>query len=199
MPKMALVTEPERHRELMSAAIARDGEAQRALLSGDATGARSRFSAAAADYRASWEAAPPASYGRLIGMLKSAVLAGGGRPEAEYAIVALGADAAESPAAAYASALAALVIGDDERARDAADVMRGGSEPFPRTAVAIAALADGDAAGFGAALREIVSDFESRAEHLTGVRVADTALMLATLADRRGIASAIDSPIFPHS
>jgi hypothetical protein len=185
------------HRELMSLAITRDAEAQHALLSADPVAARSGFAAAAEAYRASWEVAPPGSYGRLIGMLKSAVLAGGGEPEAEYARAALGELSGASPPAAYAAALAALLTGDDDTARAGAALMAEGSEVFQRTAAAIAALADGDAVGFAGALREIVLDFEQRTEHLTGVAVADTALMLAELARRRGIATAIDSPLFP--
>ncbi len=189
----------EPHRELMAAAIARDGEAQRALLRADTALARAAFAAAADSYRASWEAAPPTSYGRLIGMLKSAVLAGGGTAEAEYALAALGDDgSAASPAAAYAAALAGLIAGHDDVARAAATVMQGGSDAFRRAGEAIAALADGDAAGFGAAVRGIVSDFEQRADHLTGVAVADTALMLAELARRRGVATAVDSPLLPQ-
>ena len=58
----------------MAAAIGRDGDAQRALLAGDVNVARAAFAEAAELYRRSWEAAQPASYGRLVGMLKSAVL-----------------------------------------------------------------------------------------------------------------------------
>ena len=72
----------ERHRELMGAAIQRDGLAQRSLLAGDADAARVAFAEAAALYRQSWEVAPPASYGRLVGMLKATVLAGQGEEEA---------------------------------------------------------------------------------------------------------------------
>ena len=44
-------------------------------MAGDQVAATARLRAAALGYRASWEAAPPRSYGRLIGMLKAAVLA----------------------------------------------------------------------------------------------------------------------------
>jgi hypothetical protein len=61
----------------MTAAVERDGEGQRALLAGDRDAARSAFTAAADLYRQSWEVAPATAYGRLVGMLKAAVLAGG--------------------------------------------------------------------------------------------------------------------------
>jgi hypothetical protein len=75
--------------------------------------------------------------------------------------------------------------------------MREGSDAFGRTAAAIEALADGDAAAYTAALREIVADFESRSEHLTGVPIADTALMLELLAEDRGITGGIQSALLP--
>ena len=74
----------------MIGAIARDGVAQRALFDGDAPAARAAFAQAADLYRRSREAAPAESYGRLVGMLKSAVLDGGGEPEADYVDRALG-------------------------------------------------------------------------------------------------------------
>ena len=62
----------------MTAAVERDGAAQRALLASDREAARAAFAQAAELYRESWEVAPPSAYGRLVGMVKSAVLAGGG-------------------------------------------------------------------------------------------------------------------------
>ena len=40
-------------------------------------------------------------------------------------------------------------------------------------------------------------DFEERAEHLTGVAIADTALMLEVLGRRRGMVVAVESPVLP--
>ena len=85
----------------------------------------------------------------------------------------------------------------DEDALVGAQRMSAGGDAFARTGEAIAALARHDAARFEAALEEIVRDFEQRAEHLTGVPIADTALMLAELARRRGVAVAIESPVLP--
>lgn len=185
------------HRELMARAIDRDGAAQRALFEGDTAAARAAFAEAAELYRRSWENAPPGSYGRLVGMLKSAVLAGGGEVEAAYAREALADDGEPSPAAAYALAIAALIAGDDSGARRFGESMRGGSDAFVRTADAIEAIAAADQAAYTDALEAIVDDFEHRTEHLTGVPIADTALMLERLAARRGIDTGLDSPVIP--
>jgi hypothetical protein len=187
----------EDHRELMVAAIERDGAAHRALFAGDVSAASSAFVEAAELYRRSWEAAPPASYGRLVGMLKSSVLARGGDEQARYVQAALGEEAEGSPVAAYAHALAALISGDDAAARSWSERMRAGSEAFVRTADAVDALAARDRDRFSAAQSEIVHDFERRSDHLTGVAIADTALMLDVLAARRGIDAALQSHVLP--
>jgi hypothetical protein len=187
----------ERHRELMTAAIEQDAEAQRALLAGDYARARIVFAEASGHYRRSWEAAPPRSFGRLIGMLKSAVLAGSAHDQAAYVRAAIDAEDGRSPAAAYALAVAALVLGDDAAAREAAGTMRTGSEAFARTADAIEALADRSDSAYRDALQRIVADFEGRADHLTGVPIADTAVMLELLAAVRGITGGIQSDLLP--
>jgi hypothetical protein len=193
------VTAPEPdHRELMNAAIERDGVGQRALFDGDQEAARSAFAAAAQLYRRSWELAPPNSYGRVVGMLKSAVLAGGGPEEAEFARSELGDADLQSPAAAYARALAALILGDETAARRWSEAMRAGPEAFIRTAEAVDALAARDRARYAAALRAIVEDFEQRSEHLTGIPIADTALMLERLGARRAIDAGVASPLLPR-
>jgi hypothetical protein len=181
----------------MAAAIALEGKAQRAALAGDWPASRGAFREAADRYRASWEASPPASYGRLVGMLKAAILAGDGRDEARYVQRALGEGDPESAPAAYALAVAALVTGDDEAAVRWSARMRGGSEPFDRAAAAIAALANSDEQAYRAAVEAIVEDFAGRAEHLTGVAFADTAMMLEQLAEPRGVRARIESPVLP--
>jgi hypothetical protein len=187
------------HRELMQEAIARDADGQRALLTGDRDAARAAFREAAELYRRSWEEAPPGSYGRLLGMLKSAVLAGGATREAQYARNQVRDEDVASPAAAYVRAIAALVEGDDGAARAWAERMSAGSEPFARTARAIAAVADQDQAAYAEALSAIVRDFERREQHLTGVPIADTALMLEALGEAHGMTAAIDSPLLPRA
>jgi hypothetical protein len=184
------------HLDLLLEAIALEGDAQRALLAGDAAAAAGAFAEAADRYRASWEVAPPESYGRLIGMLKAAVLAGDADAAAAYAREQLP-SAAASPPASYARAIAALVDGDDGTARTAVEGMRAGSPAFGRAADAVQALADRDAEVYGAAVAAIVDDFERRDAHLTGVPIADTALRLERFAQRRGMAAGPRSPLLP--
>jgi hypothetical protein len=184
------------HEQLLHDAIRLDGAAQQALLRGDAAHARTLFRAAAERYQASWEAAPPRSYGRLVGMLKAAILWGEGGHAAAYARTAL-ADACDSPPSCYALAIAALVQGDDAAALPAIERMRGGGEAFARTADAMAALVHGDARGYAEAVGAIVADFAARDDHLTGVAFADTAVMLERLAAPRGLAAKPASALMP--
>ena len=182
------------HLELLGAALAAEAEGQRVLLAGGA--APEPFSRAAAAYRASWESAPPASYGRLAGAIKAAILAGDAEGTARYVLAQVPADAA-SPVASYASAVAWLVLGDDARAAAAGAVMAGGGGAFERTAAAIGAVARHDRPAYEAALLAIVADFEGRDAHLTGVAIADTAVMLERLAEPRGMLAGPVSPVLP--
>jgi hypothetical protein len=184
------------HADLLREAIAVEAVGHRALLDGDADEATRALRSAAGLYRASWEAAPPASYGRLIGLLKASILAGDARAEAAYAAAQIPAEA-DSPPAAYARAIAALIGDDDPTARTATGAMRAGSPPFARAADAIAALADRDPKAYAAAVTAIVEDFAGREAHLTGVPIADTALMLERLALPRGLACHPATPLLP--
>ena len=148
-------------------------------------------------YRASWEAAPPRSYGRLVAYLKSAVLAGDPEDAARYVRAALG-GGCDSPTSCYALAVAALVEGDDDAAARAAAAMTEGEEPFARAAEALSALATHDRERYGRAVRVIVADFETRDEHLTGVAIADTALLMEALAERRGMPERPVSELLPE-
>lgn len=195
--------------DLMRAAIGLERAAQQALLRGDAARSRTLFRAAAERYRASWEAAGPQAYGRLIGLLKSSILWGEGGHAAAYVRAQLGGEGfrppltasgelrATSPAAAYALALAALAQGDDEAALPAIERMRDGGEAFARTAQALHALAVGDQDAYAQAVAAIVADFAARREHLTGVAFADTAVMLERLAAPRGMAVKPASAVMP--
>jgi len=187
--------EPGPHVEEMEAAIHADGEGLRALLDGDTDTGRAHLLEAVAHYRASWELAPPRSFGRLIGMLKAAVIAGDAADAAAYARAAV--PDADSPPSSYVRAVAALVEDDDAAAARFAEGMREGSPAFGRAADAIAALAARDADAYASAVRAIVADFEGREEHLTGVPVADTALMLERLAEARGLAAHPASALLP--
>jgi hypothetical protein len=188
---------PRKHQQLLTEAIEREGEAQLRLMNGELAAARDEFREASELYRRSWEAAHTRAFGRLVGMLKAAVLAGGGLAEAGYARAALADADPDSPTANYSRAIASLIAGDDADAAAHASAMGAGGEAFVRTAEAISALAAHDEAHYVAALNAIVRDFELRSEHLTGVAIADTALMLEVLASRRGMAAAIESSVLP--
>jgi uncharacterized protein len=177
----------------MREAIAADGEAHRALLAGE--DARPALRRAAASYRTSWEAAPPGSYGRLVGFAKASILAG--ENPVEYIRDQLGAED-RTPPACWARALAYLADGNDARAARAAEGMYAGSEAFGRAADGVTALAAGDREAYAAAISAIVRDFEGRDEHLTRVPIADTALVLDRLAERRGLATHPQSALLPH-
>jgi hypothetical protein len=186
-----------RHRSLMRSAIEREAEAQRAALAGENKLSEFGFLEAADAYRQSWELAPPGSYGRLVGMLKAAILGGRGGEAARYVQSSLDDAPATSPTAAYAAAIAALALGEDDQARSHAHAMRAGGEAFDRAASAIEALAGRDHSKYRAAVSAIVADFEARQAHLTGVAMADTAAMLDRLAAARGMAAGLKSPLLP--
>ncbi len=181
------------------AAIAAEGRAHAALLQGDHDVARRTYAEAVEGYRASWALAPPKSYGRLVGLLKAAVLGGTGQTAAAEVREALreDPDAGGSPVAAYVRAVAAVILGDDDEVADLAATMQQRGNAFERTAAALRALAARDGDAYAAALAAIEADFAGRDEHLTGVAIADTAVMLEAIAAERGIALRPDSPLVP--
>jgi hypothetical protein len=191
---MALPDGP--HLDLLREAIAVEGGGQLALLSGDQAAGVDALRESSRLYRESWELASPTSYGRLIGMLKAAVIAGDASYAAAYARTQLP-DTVETPPASYALAIAALVERDDATARSASTGMRSGSPAFINAADAIDGLTNRDADLYAAAVRAIVADFERRETHLTNVAIADTALMLERLAEARGMACRPVSPLLP--
>ena len=198
---------PRKHQELLTAAIEREGEAQRRLLADDLDGARAEFAAAADVYRQSWEAAHARAYGRLVGMLKAAVLAGGGAEQAAYVRAALGERDPESPTASYAQALAALILGEDQDARLWAERMSavggagrsGGTDAFVRTGRGGGRdRRPTTARGTRSRWRRSSMISSSVASISPGVAIADTALVLEALAARRGMTAAIESPVLPE-
>lgn len=125
-------------------------------------------------------------------------MAGDGGPEAAYVLAALDeAPTGDSPVAAYARAVSALVARRDGDVPGAVATMHAGGEAFARTADALGALAGGDRDAYDRALRAIVADFEGRDAHLTGVAIADTAVMLDRLAAPRGLGGLPPSPVLP--
>lgn len=146
---------------------------------------------AAADWRASWDlGAPPDAWGRPTGVLKALLLAGddAGVAEAVRWALELGCATAESPIGRYAGCLALLAAERWPEARHVAESLRE-REDFPHdVADALATISAHDLVGAIEAIDSVVASFEVRDAYLEDMAVADTALVLAELARRRGIA-----------
>jgi len=169
------------------------------LMDGDRDGAADWLGRAHDAYRASWEDAPPGSWGRAIAMLKARILVGdwtAAEDDAAWTLEQAAADA-ESPIGRYAGCLALLTLGRWEEARVLADGLRT-RDDFP-TAVgdALAMIAAEDRVGYVEAVEAVLESFETRDEYLEDVPVADTVLVLQALAGRRGIAVELESALLP--
>ena len=188
----------ERQRQLTRMGNAAGAAGLSALMAGRAD-AGEWFARAAERYRESWTGAPPDSWGRPIGAIKSRILGGdwdGAAADARWALE-VGAADAESPVGHYAAALAFLVLGDWDDARVHADVART-HEVFPsEVADALAFIAAEDVVGYTVAVEGVLESFETREAYLEDVPVADTVLVLQALAARRGMAAELESPLLP--
>ena len=188
----------ERQRQLTRMGNAAGAAGLSALMAGRPD-AGEWFARAAERYRESWEDAPPGSWGRPIGAIKSRLLGGdweGAAADARWALEA-GAAEAESPIGRYAAALAFLVLGEWDDARVHADYART-HEAFPsEVADALAFIAAEDVVGYAAAAEDVLESFETREAYLEDVPVADTVLVLQALAARRGMAAELESPLLP--
>ena len=157
------------------------------------------FSRAAERYRESWEHAPPGSWGRPIGAIKSLILAGdwdGAAAAARWAIDS-GAAESDSPIGRYAAALAYGVLGDWDEMRVHAVYART-HEEFPNeVADALAFVAAEDVVGYVEAVEDVLESFAARDAYLEDVPVADTVLVLQALAARRGMAAELESELLP--
>jgi hypothetical protein len=174
----------------LNAALAAEAEAYRMLLAGAAAGPA--LADARDAYLASHAESGPASWGRLLGALKMAILAGDGvEPVARRAVAET--EAADSPASAYVRALAQVALAQPPDV----EAMLAAGGAFERMGRALRALAAGDRPGYEAALAEIVADFAAREQHLSGVAIADTALVLERLAEPRGMAVHPHGPLTP--
>lgn len=188
-----------RQRQLTRLANAAGGAGLALLMQGRTDEAADWFARAAARYRESFSDAPPDSWGRPIGAIKSLVLAGDWPPAEEAAEWALetGAAEADSPIGRYAAALALLVLGRDAAARPHADAIRT-RDDFPgAVGDALAYLAAADVLGYTEAIEAVLESFESRDEYLEDLPVADTVLVLQALAARRGLSASLTSPLLP--
>ena len=155
---------------------------------------------AAETYRRSWDGAPPGSWGRPIGAMKSRLIArdlDGVREDARWALDA-GAAVSESPIGRYAASLANLVLGKDVDAAALVTTLSGVEAIPPAVVDSLAALAASDASAYESSIHALVADFEAREEFLEDIAVADTVLALQALASERGLSVALTSPLLPE-
>jgi hypothetical protein len=188
-----------RQRQLTRLGNAAWGAGLALMMAGRRDEANGWFARAADRYAESFPDAPPGSWGRPIGAMKAHILAGDWTAATSAACWALGAGGADatSPIGRYAAALAELVVGDDEAARGHADALRA-SEEFPTpVGDALAFIATRDVVGYTEAVEAVLRSFETRDEYLEDVPVADTVLVLKALAERRGLATSLASPLLP--
>ena len=171
-------------------ALAAEARAYRALLAAEPAGAA--LIEARDAYLESHAGTGATSWGRLLGALKMAILAEDG-VESVAAQALAETEGVDSPASSYVRALAQVAT--DQPAEVAAMLTVGGA--FARTGEALAALSARDAGAYAEAVAAIVADFEAREEFLTGVRIADTVMVLEALAAPRGMAAAPRSPLLP--
>ena len=187
----------QRQRQLTRMGNAAGAAALTALMAGrDST---EWFARSAERYRESWEHAPPDSWGRPIGAIKSRILAGdweGAADDARWALE-VGAADSDSPIGSYAAALAFAALGDWDEVRPHADYART-HESFPSAVGdALAFIAVEDVVGYVEAVEEVLESFETRDEYLEDVPVADTVLVLQALAGRRGMTAELESELLP--
>jgi len=189
----------ERQRQLTRTGNAAWAAGLSLLMLGRRDEAATWLGRAAERYRESWPDAPPGSWGRPIGAMKSRLIADdlrGAVVDARWALDA-GAAESESPIGRYAAALAHLVRGEDAEAGELAATLQG-RDDFPAAiADALAALAANDGDVYERAVRAVLADFESRDAFLEDVPVADTVLVLQALAAPRGLAVPVSSPLLP--
>ncbi len=187
----------QRQRQLTRMGNAAGAAALTALMAGRDGG--EWFARSAERYRESWEHAPPDSWGRPIGAIKSRILAGdweGAAVDARWALEA-GAGDSDSPIGSYAAALAFAVLGEWDEVRPHADYART-HESFPsEVGDALAFIAAEDVVGYIEAVEEVLESFELRDTYLEDVPVADTVLVLQALAARRGMAAELESELLP--
>lgn len=191
----------ERQRQLTRMGNAAWAAGLSLLMAGRLEESREWLLRSAETYRRSWEGAPPGSWGRPIGAMKSRLVAGddeGAAKDAHWAIDA-GAARSESPIGIYAAVLGHLVLGEDEAAGELGRALRA-RDDFPApVAGSLVALAAHDADGYESEIRALLADFESRDEYLEDTPVADTVLALQVLAGERGLAVALTSPLLPST
>jgi predicted Zn-dependent protease len=188
-----------RQRQLTRMGNAAYGSALSRLMLGEPEEAASWFARAAETYEQSYADAPPGSWGRLVAMIKCGLLAGD-RPRAEeYARRTLdeGAADSDSPIGRYAATLALLTLDRPGDAHPLASSLRE-RQDFPAdVADTLAMIAAEDAPGYILAVESVLDSFEQRDEYLEDIPVADTVLVLQTLARTRGLSADLASDLLP--
>jgi hypothetical protein len=188
-----------RQRQLTRMGNAAGGVGLARLMAGDTEAARKWFARAVERYRESFELAPPGSWGRPIAVLKAHILARdwiGAQADAYWTLEQDAAEA-ESSIGRYAAALALLVLDRDDEARMLADDLRA-RDDFPASVgAALASIAAQDAFGYVDAIEAVLESFETRADYLEDLPVADTVIVLQALAARRNVAAELSSPLLP--
>jgi hypothetical protein len=191
-----------RQKQLVRVAMAAGGAGLARLMQGRRGEAVGWLARAAERYRESYDGAPAGSWGRLIGAVKSRILAGDWEGAADDARWALEQEPAQSdsPIGAYAAALASLTLGEDSDAVRAATSLQSRSvEEFPApVADALAALAAHEREAYGDAVARVLESFETREAYLEDIPVADTVLVLEAFATRRGLSAGPRSPLLPN-
>ena len=189
----------ERQRQLTRMGNAATGAGLALVMDGRPGDAAEWFARAAERYRESFPHAPPGSWGRPIGAIKARVLACDAAAAAEEAQWALAAGAAESesPIGRYAGCLALLVLGRDDEAALLAGSMRGRDDFPSAVADTLHALATRDRDGYELAVGTVLTSFETRDEYLEDIPVADTVIVLQTLARDRGLEVTLRSSLLP--
>ena len=187
-----------RQKQLVRIAMAASGTGLARLMQGRSGEAAGWFARSAERYRESWDGAPVGSWGRLIGAVKSRVLAGDWERAADDARWTLAQEPqdADSPIGVYAAVLASLTLGDDRTASQLAEQLQGTDFP-PAVAAALSALAAGDRDAYADAVARVLESFETREAYLEDIPVADTVLVLEALASRRGLATRPRSALLP--
>jgi hypothetical protein len=192
-----------RQKQLVRVAMAATGAGLARLMQGRRAEAAGWFARSAERFRQSYLDAPPGSWGRLIGAVKARVLAGdwdGAGADARWALEQ-GPHDAPSPIGRYAAVLALLVLARDGEALPLAEgLQEEADEAFPRpVADALAALAAGRPEAYNEAAERVLASFEERDAYLEDIPVADTVVVLEALAERRGLAAGLGSPLLPQS
>src|SRR5579859_1467675 len=189
----------ERQRQLTRMGNAAGGAGLALLMAGRRDEAADWFARAAERYRESFVDAPPGSWGRPIGAVKARLLAGDREAAADEARWALSAGAAtsDSPIGRYAACLALLVLGDDSAAGEFASALVGRDDFPDDVARALAALAVSDEAEYRSAVADVLQSFVTRDDYLEDIPVADTVVVLQTLAASRGLGAELASPLLP--